>query len=257
MGGQRQIVFVTGEAGIGKTALVDEFQRRAAQSVALRMTTGQCVEGYGGKEAYYAVLEAVGSLCRYSDGSVLRILATQAPTCLVQFPALIRQEQRETLQREILGATHQRMLREIVAALETIASDKPLLLTIEDLHWASHSTIDLISALARNRSPAKLLLIGTYRPADAALAGHPLKSVEQDLLVHRLCHRLSLEPLAEEDIAEYLAGDSPELRCRRDWRHCYSGTRREIRCSCLQRWSILSNAGSSRRKLAHGPSVCL
>jgi len=111
MGGQRQIVFVTGEAGIGKTALVDEFQRRAAQAVPLRMTTGQCVEGYGGKEAYYPVLEAFGSLCRSSDGSVLQILATEAPTWLVQFPALIRRHQRETLQREIMGATDQRMLR--------------------------------------------------------------------------------------------------------------------------------------------------
>src|SRR6202030_1954424 len=132
--GLRQIVFVTGEAGIGKSALVDEFQRRVAQSGSLRLTTGQCVEGYGGKEAYYPVLEAFESLCRHSDG-VLRILAAQAPTWLAQFPALIREEQRETLQREILGATRQRMLREIVAAVETISSDKPLLLTLEDLHW--------------------------------------------------------------------------------------------------------------------------
>ena len=209
MGGQRQIVFVTGEAGIGKTALVDEFRRRAAHSVALRLTTGQCVEGYGGKEPYYAVLEALGSLCRHSD-DVLRILATQAPTWLAQFPAFIRPEQRETLQREILGATHQRMLREILVALEMISSDKPLLLTIEDLHWASHSTIDLISALARNRASAKLLVIATFRPADAALTGHPLRQVEQELVVHHLCHRLNLEPLEEEDIAEYLAGASSE-----------------------------------------------
>jgi predicted ATPase len=175
---------VTGEAGIGKSALVDEFQRRAAQSVPLRLTTGRCVEPYGGKEAYYAVLEADGSLCR--------VLATQAPTWLVQFPAQIRRGQRDTLQREILGATGQRMLREIVAALETISSDRLLILTIEDLHWADHSTIDLISGLARSRAPAKLLVIATHRPADVALTGHPLRSVEQDLLVHRLCHRLTV-----------------------------------------------------------------
>jgi DNA-binding winged helix-turn-helix (wHTH) protein/tetratricopeptide (TPR) repeat protein len=210
LGGQRQIVFVTGEAGIGKTALVDEFRRQAAQSVALRMTTGQCVEGYGGKEPYYAVLEAFGWLCRQSD-DVLRIVSAQAPTWLAQFPALIREDQRETLQREIMGATRQRMLREIVVAVETISSDKPLLLTIEDLHWASHSTIDFISALARSRVPAKLLVIATYRPADIALAGHPLRSVEQELLVHHLCHRLNLEPLEEDHIAEYLAGGSSEI----------------------------------------------
>ncbi len=103
---------------------------------------GQCVEGYGGKEAYYPVLEAFGSLCRNSDG-VLRILAAQAPTWLAQFPALIREEQRETLQREVLGATGQRMLREIVAVVDTISSDKALILTIEDLQWADHSTTSI------------------------------------------------------------------------------------------------------------------
>jgi predicted ATPase len=209
MGGLRQIVFVTGEAGIGKSALVDEFQRRVAHSGPVRLAMGQCVEGYGGKEPYYPVHEAFGALCRYSD-SVLRILSAQAPTWLAQFPALIREDQRETLQREVLGATGQRMLREIVAAVDTIASDKALILTIEDLHWADHSTIDLISALARNRASAKLLVIATHRPADVALAGHPLRSVEQDLLVHRLCHRLSLEPLEEQDIAEYLVGEASE-----------------------------------------------
>ncbi|HWY47734.1 MAG TPA: AAA family ATPase [Bryobacteraceae bacterium] len=209
MGGVRQIVFVTGEAGIGKSALVDEFQRRATENGSPRLAMGQCVEGYGGKEAYYPVLEAFGTLCRYSD-SVLRIVAAQAPTWLAQFPALIREEQRETLQREVMGATGQRMLREIVAAVDTIASDKALILTIEDLHWADHSTIDLISALARNRASAKLLVIATHRPADVALAGHPLRLVEQDLLVHRLCQRVHLEPLEEEDIAEYLVGESSE-----------------------------------------------
>jgi predicted ATPase/DNA-binding winged helix-turn-helix (wHTH) protein len=208
MAGQRQIVFVAGEPGIGKTALVDEFQRRAAQSVPLRLTVGQCIEGYGGKEAYYPVLEALGRLCR--DEDTVRILATQAPTWLVQFPPLVRQDQRETLQREIMGATHQRMLREIGAALEAMSSEKPLLLTIEDLHWADHSTIDLISVLARSRAPAKLLVIATYRPAEVALSSHPLKSVEQDLLIHRLCYRLGVDPLEEEDITQYLAGESSE-----------------------------------------------
>ncbi len=110
MSGQRQIVFVTGEPGIGKTALVDEFQRRAAQSVPLRLTVGQCIEGYGGKEAYYPVLEALGKLSR--DAETVRILATQAPTWLVQFPSLVGRDQRESFQLEIMGATHQRMLRE-------------------------------------------------------------------------------------------------------------------------------------------------
>jgi DNA-binding winged helix-turn-helix (wHTH) protein len=140
---ERQVLFITGEAGIGKTALVDEFQRRAGVDVPrICIVRGQCVEGYGGKEPYYPVLEAVGQLCRISGGdSVVQTLARQAPTWLVQLPALLTQEHREMLQREIQGATRDRMLREISEALETIASDRPLLLIFEDLHWGDHSTI--------------------------------------------------------------------------------------------------------------------
>jgi DNA-binding winged helix-turn-helix (wHTH) protein/tetratricopeptide (TPR) repeat protein len=208
--GQRQVVFITGELGIGKTTLVDEFQRRAATNLrSIRLARGQCVEGYGGKEPYYPMLEALAGLWRRSGGEPLvQILAAHAPTWLVQFPALVTREHRETLQREILGATRERMLREIGEVLETVTADHPLLLVFEDLHWADPSTVDLISALARRRSPAKLMVIATYRPVDVIVLQHPLHLLKQDLLVHQLCHEIALEPLGEADVAEYLAAES-------------------------------------------------
>ena len=207
LGNQRQVVFITGETGIGKTTLVDEFLRRAAAAFpGVRIARGQCVEGYGGKEAYYPMLEAVSQLCGGSGGdAIVQVLSTQAPTWLVQFPALVSNKQREMLQQEMVGATRERMLREIREALETITTDKPLLLVLEDLHWADRSTVDLISTLARLRSRGKLMLIGTYRPVDVTLAQHPLKTVKQDLLVHQLCREIALEPLTEAEVAEYLA----------------------------------------------------
>jgi predicted ATPase/DNA-binding winged helix-turn-helix (wHTH) protein len=213
LGNQRQIVFITGEPGIGKTSLVDEFLQRAATDRAtMFFARGQCVEGYGGKEAYYPILEALRQLCQGSQGgSVVQILATQAPTWLVQFPALVNSKQREMLQREIRGATHERMLREIGEALETITAEKPSLLVLEDLQWVDLCTVDLISALARRRAPSKLMLIGTYRPVDVTLVGHPLKAVKQDLLVHQLCREIALEPLKESEVSEYLANESATL----------------------------------------------
>src|SRR4029077_11901769 len=208
--GQRQIVFVTGEPGIGKTTLVDQFQR-SADLLSLRIARGQCVEGYGGKEAYYPMLEALGGLCRGSGAeSLVQTLTAQAPTWLVQFPALVKREHREMLQREILGATRERMLREIGEALEMITSENPLLLVFEDLHWADHCTVDLISALARRRTPAKLMVIGTYRPVDAIVSEHPVNVLKQDLLVHQLCCEVALEPLCEAEVAEFLAAESSE-----------------------------------------------
>ncbi len=67
--GQRQIVFVTGEAGIGKTTLVDVFQRQVHGRQNLRIARGQCIEGFGGIEAYYPMLEALGSLLQDGAGN--------------------------------------------------------------------------------------------------------------------------------------------------------------------------------------------
>src|SRR5499425_2095946 len=74
--GQRQIVFITGEAGIGKTTLVDVFHLTRAFGSNVRMARGQCVEGYGGKEAYYPILDAIGHLLRdQDDGPVVQAIS--------------------------------------------------------------------------------------------------------------------------------------------------------------------------------------
>src|SRR6266478_2839695 len=203
---QRQVIFITGEAGVGKTTLVDEFHQSASLRSNLRVVRGQCVEGFGGKEAYYPVLEALGQWVRDAGGgSVVQALAKQAPTWLIQFPSLIKAEQREALQKEILGATRERMVREICEALESLTAQDPLVLVLEDLHWVDASTLDFISALARRRGPAKLLLLGTYRPADVIISQSPLKALKQDLVLHNLSHEIGLERLEESDVAEYLA----------------------------------------------------
>src|SRR5262249_22249729 len=80
---QRQVIFVTGEAGIGKTTLVDAFHQHAARNHTLRVARGQCVEGFGGKEAYYPMLESLGQLTRNPDANpVIQTLAKRAPTWL-------------------------------------------------------------------------------------------------------------------------------------------------------------------------------
>ncbi len=212
--GHRQIVFLTGEAGIGKSTVLDAFEQRLAQHPAAGpraiVLRGQCVEGFGGKEAYYPVLEALGQLIRRTGAEqAMGILASQAPTWLIQFPAVLKPEQREQLQREILGATRERMVRELCEALDSLAAETPVVLIFEDLHWVDASTLDLLSAVARRRGPARLLVLATYRPVEAILRQSPLRSLKQDLVIHKLCREISLERLTESNIAEYLAAEFP------------------------------------------------
>jgi DNA-binding winged helix-turn-helix (wHTH) protein/tetratricopeptide (TPR) repeat protein len=214
LNGERQIVFITGEPGIGKTALAEEFRRQVAVGeLSIRIAHGQCIEGYGSKEAYGPMLDALGRLCRGPQGEpIVQILSVEAPTWLAQLPALLTRERREMLQREILGANRERMVREIGDALESITAETALLLVFEDLHWVDDSTVDLISALARRRSPAKLMLLATCRPLDLEPSGHSLKTLMPDLLVHRLCRKIDLPPLSEVEVEEYLGAQSPASR---------------------------------------------
>ncbi len=209
--GDRQIVFITGEPGIGKTALVEVFtQWVSADAPDVRIARGQCIEGYGSKEAYYPMLAALAELCRGDCGdAVVQILAAQAPTWLLQFPALVEPGHGDVLNREVLGATRERMLREIGDALEAIASRGPLIIVFEDLQWVDRATIDLISVLARRRAPATLMLMATYRDEDVVLSDHPLRHLKQDLHPRRLCREVALDPLAEAHVEEYLLADAP------------------------------------------------
>jgi predicted ATPase/DNA-binding winged helix-turn-helix (wHTH) protein len=202
--GERQIVFITGEAGIGKTAVIDTFTRSIASDQNIRIGRGQCLEQFGTSEAYLPVLEAIGRLCR-EQPQLVDVLRAHAPMWLLQMPSLVSASDRESLSREVSGATRERMLREMGEALEALTADRPLVLLLEDLHWSDYSTLDLISYLARQRQTSQLMVIGTYRPVELIVSGHPLKAVKRDLLANRQCEELPLEYLNKKAVAQYLS----------------------------------------------------
>src|SRR5262245_1480092 len=114
LGGQRRLVFLSGEAGIGKTTVLDAFLSRAASEPELLIARGSCLEHYGTSEAYLPVLEAFARLLREPGAErVIRVFETHAPTWLVQLPWL----QRESLRGQLVGVTKERMLREMAEAL--------------------------------------------------------------------------------------------------------------------------------------------
>jgi DNA-binding winged helix-turn-helix (wHTH) protein/predicted ATPase len=204
--GQRQVVFVTGEPGIGKTAVVDALWTELADEDDLYLARGQCIEHHGAGEAYLPVLEALGRVGQGAGGEPLvRLLRRYAPTWLLQLPALIEDAELEALRRKVLGAPKERMLREIADALEALGAERPLVLWLEDLQWSDYSTLDLIRYLAQRPEPARLFLIGTFRPADVIAGDHPLRAVQQELQGHAQAAELPLRCLTAAEVGEYLA----------------------------------------------------
>jgi len=122
--GERQIVFLFGEAGIGKTTLVDHFLNELQANEQVRIGRGQCVEQHGGGEADLPLLEALGQLCRDPGGEqVMTILHHYAPSWLGQMFGVVETREQEALQRHVQGSSRERMLRELAGAVEAIATD--------------------------------------------------------------------------------------------------------------------------------------
>lgn len=184
-GGERGAVFVTGEPGIGKTALLDAFCAAHCSEDGIRVARGQSIEGFAGKESLYPVREAVSEMCAADEGKI-----------------------RPALQAAVKDSTSS--ITGLCEAFEALAANRPLLLIFEDIHWADVATIDLIGALARRRSRAKLMLAATYRRAEVE-TDHPLRQMEQDLLGHARgsngrVQELRLHPLDKESVRAYLRG---------------------------------------------------
>ena len=205
--GTHQLVFVSGEGGIGKTTVIDLWLARLAAGSEVRVAWGQCVEHYGEGEPYLPLLGALGQLSRQPGGQAIpAVLRRYAPLWLVQLPGLVGELEQERLQRQLQGATPARMLRELAAALDVLTADVPLVLVLEDLHWSDRSTVEVLAYLAQRREPARLLVLGTYRPVETMLWEHPLRRTVQELCGRGQGAELRLECLPAEDVAAYLAG---------------------------------------------------
>lgn len=203
--GRRQIVWLAGEAGIGKTTTIEHF---LAEIDAPLVAYGHCVEQHGTGEPYLPVLEALASLTRRDD-ALAPLLRSIAPTWLLQLPWLIAESEREMLQRELAGTGQQRMLRELGELIDRYTERCTLVIVTEDLHWSDHATVQLIDHVARRRGPARLLWLISFRLAQAIAEEHPLKVLRHELRLHHLAEELVLESFSESEVAEYIDGRFP------------------------------------------------
>jgi predicted ATPase len=211
--GRGLFLCVAGEPGIGKTTLVEDFLADlAAAGRACTLARGRCSERLAGTEAYLPFLEALESLLRGEDGeAVARLMKAVAPTWYAQVVPLAAEDSSfARVLEQAKAASQERLKREIGAFLQEVSRLRPLLLFLDDLHWADASTVDLLAYIGSKCAALRLLLVLTYRPTDLLLSKHPFIPVKQDLQARGVCREVTLELLGRQDVERYLALEFPE-----------------------------------------------
>jgi DNA-binding winged helix-turn-helix (wHTH) protein/tetratricopeptide (TPR) repeat protein len=210
--GRRQCVFIAGESGSGKTALVHGLAAMLTGSgdsglAVAEVLYGHCFEQFGSSEPYMPVWEALGRVLGGAGSS--RTLALLAHHAAAYVPGSSAGPGSSLTAAP--SAASDRLLREMVEAIESLSAQRPVILVLEDVHWADYSTIDLISALARRNAPAKLMVIATYRPTEvvAGASEHPLRGVVRGLLAAGRCREQALGYLDEAAVQQFLAARFP------------------------------------------------
>jgi DNA-binding winged helix-turn-helix (wHTH) protein/predicted ATPase len=203
--GNRQLALVTGEPGIGKTALTHAFQQRMLNERGCVIARTECVQHYGASEAYQPLLEILTRLARSPlRRELIPALRRFAPLWLAQLPALHTAADARTLAPRTTGATPERMLRELTDVLEELSRRMALILCIEDLHWSDRATLDWLSCFARRPEPARVLIIGTCRSGEATVTLGLLEQLAAELQTRDLCKAIELAPLDENAVVTYV-----------------------------------------------------
>ena len=211
-GGKSLIAAVTGEPGIGKTSLIEDFlQDLSVRGERPTIARGRCSETLAGSEAYLPILEVLDSLLHRSTGPVLDAsIRTVAPTWYVQVATRTAEESSAGELREATpAASQERMKRELGHLLQEISRAQPLVLFIDDLHWADVSTVDMLNYIAGRFSDMRVLVLVSYRPSDMALAKHPFLNIRNDLQTRGLFEEIGLQFLTLADVERYLALQYP------------------------------------------------
>ena len=106
---------------------------------------------------------------------------------------------------EAKEASQERRKRELAVFLNAVSRRHPLVLFLDDVHWADPSSVDLLSYLGRRCSEWCVLLVVTYRPSDLLRSQHPFASVKLELQARGVCREIALPFLSRDDLAQYMA----------------------------------------------------
>ena len=198
--GRSVVALVSGDAGVGKSRLIGEVTRLAA-SRGFTVLSGQCAE-LGDSVPYLPLADALRGAAQ----------STGVRDALSSRPALGRLlpegGEGPIADSDRSGLARQQMFGGVLGLLTELAAAAPVLLVLEDLHWADASTRDLVTFLSRMLHRERVALIGTYRTDDLHRR-HPLRPVVAELLRLPSVIAVDLAPLDPSALAEHLAATAP------------------------------------------------
>ena len=206
------IVVIAGEAGVGKTRLLDQFAAEASAAGAV-VLIGGCFQVAERAVPYAPLIEALRSLMRDADQPEHVELVGPARhelfRLLPQLPEVVGHPILESPAEDPrsapgLGLAQARLFELLLGVLERLGREKPVVLAVEDLHWADAATRDFLSFLARNLSSERLLVVVTYR-TDELERGHQLLRFLGELERSARVERIDLAPFTPDELREQLA----------------------------------------------------
>ncbi|WP_407561382.1 helix-turn-helix transcriptional regulator [Streptomyces sp. 184] len=197
--GEPQVLLVGGEAGVGKSRLLDEFLE-AAQGAGAVTAVGGCLELGADGLPFAPFATALRMLHRKLGAELAELAAGQEPTLARLLPDL------GPVTEEPHGQDSRARLFELtVGLLERLAAGRTVVLALEDLHWADRSTRELLGYLVRSVQGSRLVVLMTYR-SDDVHRRHPLRPFLAELDRLRSVQRLELARLSEDEVRSQLAG---------------------------------------------------
>jgi DNA-binding CsgD family transcriptional regulator/tetratricopeptide (TPR) repeat protein len=202
--GEPSVAFLAGESGVGKSRLLTELREQATDQGAV-VLSGDSVALGDGELPYSPIVAALRPLARARD-PVLQALAPAAQAELGRLlPDLGAAGADASPAVDADPAAQGRLFEALLMLLERLGQRTPVLLAIEDVHWADRSTRAFLTFLVRSLQAERLLVVITYR-SDELHRRHPLRPLLADLERDPRTWRIDLEPLDRAELAEMLEG---------------------------------------------------
>ncbi|ADB53739.1 ATP-binding protein [Conexibacter woesei] len=204
-GGRPSLAFVAGESGVGKTRLTSELIRRAREN-GVRVLSGDCVELGEGELPYAPLVGALRPLVRDRDPAFDALPATLHTELAAILPTL------GSARPDADAARKGRLFEALLELLDRLGGETPVLLVIEDLHWADRSTRGFLTFLARTLCRERVAVVATYR-SDELHRRHPLRPLLAELERDQATRRIELHSFTRDELAEQLGeilGSTPD-----------------------------------------------